>query len=124
MKRLIARLLGALLCVVLAGSALAFLTGVLRMTENMGFEYTLLGFLGAALIFYPLLRGPLGKAIARMLEGEDAESDLLLGSRMADLEDRLQELTLENQRLAEIEDRLEFAERLLTGQGDPIREQR
>jgi hypothetical protein len=117
------RVIGALLTAVLVVSGLAFLTGVLRMTEGMGFEYTLLGFAGAGLIYAVALRGPLGRAIGRMLEGEgESDADGVLGLRVADLEDRLQEISLETQRFAEIEDRLEFAERLLAGQRDQNRE--
>ncbi|MCA9767984.1 MAG: hypothetical protein KC485_04110, partial [Gemmatimonadetes bacterium] len=50
---------------------------------------------------------------AGMLEGGSSAEDPMLGVRLADVEDRLQEVSLETQRMMELEDRLEFAERLL-----------
>jgi hypothetical protein len=57
-----------------------------------------------------ILRGPLGKALARRIEGSagqaDGEAMAALQGRMADLEDRMD-------RMHEIEERLDFTERLL-----------
>jgi hypothetical protein len=77
----------------------------------------LAGLLGLGGMGWILLRGPVGKAIASMLEGSTADADMLVNSRVAELEDRLHELSLETQRLMEIEDRLEFAERMIAEQG-------
>lgn len=60
---------------------------------------------GAVLIF----RGPLGKAIARRIEGGTAASPEL-EARFADLEQRLADSEHERAELAE---RVEFAERML-----------
>jgi hypothetical protein len=68
-----------------------------------------------------MLRGPVGKALASMLEGGSGGEDHVLASRVADLEDRLQEVSLETQRFLEIEERLEFTERLLAQHTDPAR---
>jgi hypothetical protein len=74
------------------------------------------GLMGLGGMGWILLRGPVGKAIASMLEGGTVEADMLVQGRVAELEDRLHELSLETQRLMEIEDRLEFAERMIAEQ--------
>lgn len=56
-----------------------------------------------------ILRGPLGKAISRRLEGGSAASPEL-EARIADLEARLAEVEQERHELAE---RVDFAERVL-----------
>lgn len=60
---------------------------------------------GAVLI----LRGPIGKAIARRLEGSSTPS-AEAGARLGELEGRVAELERERHELAE---RVDFAERLL-----------
>ncbi len=52
-----------------------------------------------------VLRGPLGKAIARRIEGADAPG--------ADVEPVLQELDEVRARMLELEERMDFTERLL-----------
>lgn len=71
---------------------------------------------GAVFIF----RGPVGKAIARRLEGPDRAGSELAG-RVAELEARVGEL--EQERL-EVTERLEFTERMLGQLRDPSRELR
>lgn len=83
-----------------------------------GFEMVLAGMIALAGVSWILFRGPIGKAIAGMLEGHAVE-DPMVAARVADLEDRLAELSLETQRFLEIEDRLDFTERLLAQHTDP-----
>jgi hypothetical protein len=85
-----------------------------------GFEIVVAGLLALGGVSWILFRGPVGKAIAAMLEGT-AGGDPALAMRVDDLEDRLAEVSLETQRLMEIEDRLDFTERLLAQQTDPGR---
>jgi len=59
-----------------------------------------------------ILRGPLGKAIGRRLEGGSTGTPEL-EARVRELEERLQQLEAERGRVAEVEERLDFAERLL-----------
>ena len=59
-----------------------------------------------------ILRGPLGKALARRLEGK-AGADPALLERIEELEHRLGEMDRERARIGELEERLDFAERLL-----------
>jgi hypothetical protein len=58
-----------------------------------------------------LMRGPLGKAIARMLEGTPAPEGTL--DRHDDIEELLARSAEDRLRLMELEDRLDFAERML-----------
>lgn len=85
---------------------------------NEGMEGVVAGMLALGGVSWILFRGPIGKAIAGMLEGT-AGHDPALAMRVEDLEDRLAELSLETQRLMEIEDRLDFTERLLAQHTDP-----
>jgi len=59
-----------------------------------------------------ILRGPLGKALARRLEGRTGREDMA-GAAMAGISERLAELEQRDARVAELEERLDFAERLL-----------
>lgn len=75
--------------------------------------------LAAVLIF----RGPIGKSIARRIEGHAGAAPELSG-RVAELEQRLAQLEEERHRMAELEERLDFAERLLASAKEPVRELR
>ena len=68
-----------------------------------------------------VLRGPLGKAISRRLEGGSAASPEL-EAQVRELEDRLQQLEADRGRVAELEERLDFAERLLGRSAPAARE--
>ncbi len=62
-----------------------------------------------------VLRGPLGRALARAIElgaggGRSPDDE----ARVAQLEQRVADLETGQARMAELEERLEFAERLLT----------
>lgn len=103
------------------GSAL-FMAYLLSEGERSGFQSVIAGLGGLAGLGWLLLRGPVGKAIAAMLEGSDA-GDGLLAQRVADLEARLAdvehrgltsgEVDQAYARIAEMEERLEFTERML-----------
>lgn len=118
MKDTFSRLIGAVLAVGLIGGALGFIVGVFEMTRGEGIQFTILGLFAASLLYWIVLRGPLGRAIGSMLEGE-AVQDVGTLMRIEDVEDQVQALSLETQRLLEIEERLEFTERLLAKQSDP-----
>ena len=108
---------GMFLVLGLAGMAsivLAFVVDAASYADHPG--PVLAGLLGLGGMGWLLLRGPVGKAIASILEGGTPEADMMVNSRVAELEDRLHELSLETQRLMEIEDRLEFAERMIAEQ--------
>ena len=62
-----------------------------------------------------ILRGPFGKGLARAMEvGAGAGPQPELENRIAQLEQRVADLESVHGRLSELEERLDFAERLLT----------
>ena len=63
---------------------------------------------------------PVAKALARRIEGAGA-ADPGLAHEVDALRDEVDALRMLAPRLAELEERLDFAERLLTGQGEPAR---
>lgn len=72
--------------------------------------------LGAAAV--GVFTGPLGSALARRLGGGGNEPEV--SAELDDLRDRLQRLEAQQDRLADVETRLDFAERLLV-QDEPQR---
>jgi hypothetical protein len=115
------RFLGMTLVMFLVIMAGGFLIYVLEDLARRGSELAVIGVAGLGGMSWLVFRGPVGKALASMLEGSSGGEDQMLASRVADLEDRLQELSLETQRFLEIEERLEFTERLLAQHTDPAR---
>lgn len=67
-----------------------------------------------------ILRGPLGKALANRLEGRRAGPNDDAGE-VAELRERLQELEQQQGRMHELEERLDFAERLIAQQREQPR---
>ena len=59
-----------------------------------------------------IMRGPLGRALARRLEGNAGQGDAT-NAGVAGIAERVSELEQRDARLAELEERLDFAERLL-----------
>ena len=68
-------------------------------------------FLSAATVVN--LRGPLGKALARRTEGASGQVDTHLFPVVEELQGRVAELESRVERMHELEERLDFAERLL-----------
>jgi hypothetical protein len=79
----------------------------------------LFALLAVAGMYVALVRGPIGRGIGRMLEGNPGSDDKL-ADRMNQLESQNADLVYEQQRLLEVEERLDFAERLLAQRGAPI----
>ena len=79
---------------------------------NSGDLAPLLGTLGLcfSVVTVIVLKGPVGKALARRIGGEAGEDTV---RRLAQAEDRLHEVEELHARVAELEERLDFAERLL-----------
>ena len=109
---------GVLLTLGLTTAALTFLFGIIEQSRFVYNPTPVFGALAAGAIFFALLRGPIGKAIAKMLEGGSSAGDDQLTIRVEQLEDRLAELGMDQQRVSELEERLDFAERLLS-QSEP-----
>ena len=99
----------------MAGGFMVFLLDEVIRTGMIG---VLAGLAGLGGVTWIIFRGPVGKALDDLLEGTGG-GDPALAMRVEDLEDRLAEVSLETQRLMEIEDRLDFTERLLAQHTDP-----
>jgi hypothetical protein len=67
-----------------------------------------------------VLKGPLGRALAKRIEGSRA-ADHDTAQRLEEVEARLQTLELTQERMLELEERLDFAERLLAREMDTPR---
>jgi hypothetical protein len=68
-----------------------------------------------------ILRGALGKAWARRIEGARALPDATATAAVEELQGRVAELEQQVGRIHEIEERLDFAERLLARAREPER---
>ncbi|MDX2260568.1 MAG: hypothetical protein SFU84_02560 [Gemmatimonadales bacterium] len=116
------RSLGMVLVLGLMMIAGVFMAFLMDEAGRKGFEFLVIGMFGLAGMGWLLLRGPVGKALAGMLEGT-GPGDTMLVQRVADLEARLAdvehrgltsgEVDQAYARLAEMEERLEFTERML-----------
>ena len=106
--------LGVAITLALAGAGLTFLVAVMDESRNFDNPMPVFVVMAAAAMYFGLIRGPVGKAIAAMLSGETA-SDEHLAMRVEDLEARVAELSMEQSRMMELEGRVDFAERLLAG---------
>lgn len=115
------RLMAMVIVLMLAGGSMLFMAYMLDEAARHGFELVIAGLLGLGGMGFLLLRGPVGKAIAGMLEGSGVDG--ISASRIADLEARLADIEHRGltsgeveqayARIAEVEERLEFTERLL-----------
>jgi hypothetical protein len=68
-----------------------------------------------------ILRGPLGKAWAKRIEGAGGQVDTQVFPAVEDLQGRVTELEERVGRMHELEERLDFAERLLAQARQPER---
>lgn len=87
--------------------------------EVAPFVLGILTLVGGSLVL--IFRGPLGRAIAKRIEGGGRGG--LLEARVAELEQRLAEVEQERHRVAELEERLDFTERLLASANVPAKEE-
>ena len=104
---------GVVLTLGLTGGGLVFLFSMIEESRFINNPTPVFGALAGGAILFAIMRGPIGKAIARMLESHPAQDDQLV-QRVEQLEDRLSELGMDQLRVAELEERLDFAERLLS----------
>jgi hypothetical protein len=74
-----------------------------------GMMFTGMMLVGVVLI----LRGPVGRALARRIDGTAGQSEGISPAEADELRHRVSELEQQQGRLAELEERLDFAERLL-----------
>ena len=68
-----------------------------------------------------ILRGPLGKAWARRIEGASGQVDTHLFPVVEELQGRVAELESRVERMHELEERIDFTERLLAQQREQPR---
>jgi hypothetical protein len=68
-----------------------------------------------------ILRGPLGKALARRIEGASGQVDTHLFPLVEELQARVAELEQRQGTLHELEERIDFTERLLAQQREEAR---
>jgi hypothetical protein len=104
---------GVILTLGLTLGGLFFLFATMEESRGMPNAMPVFAALAAAGIYVALIRGPIGRAIAKMLEGQQVQDDHLV-MRVEQLEDRLSEFGMDQLRVAELEERLDFAERLLS----------
>lgn len=104
---------GVVLTLGITGMGLFFLFGVMEESRGINNPTPVFAGLAAGAVLFALLRGPVGRAIGKMLEGQQVQDDQLV-MRVEQLEDRLAELGMDQVRVAELEERLDFAERLLS----------
>jgi hypothetical protein len=74
----------------------------------------------AVLVAATLILWPLARALARRLEGK-AGADPQLRAEVDELRARLQEMEVNQSRVSELEERLDFAERVLAQKAEPQR---
>jgi hypothetical protein len=101
-----------LLAVSLAGAALLWVVFVVEEMRDLGAVVALVA--GTA-VFGWLAQGPVGKGLTRILTGNPSPPPLAVSEEYLDLHDQLRS---ELQRLHDVEDRLDFAERLLARQSE------
>lgn len=80
------------------------------LVENLATILAITGIIGFVAL------GPIGRALARRIEGREPG-----GTDLAGLESRLAELEQQARRTAELEERLDFAERMLAQGRDAAR---
>lgn len=106
------RVLGLALTLGLTAMGLLFLAFILDEGRSFNNPMPVFALLIGGGVFASLMFGPIGKAIARMLEADTQVDDHLI-MRVEDIEARIAELSMEQSRVSELEERLDFAERLL-----------
>jgi len=112
------RLTGFTLSIALVGSALLFMMYTL---DQMNGYAALFSLAAGTAAFGWLAVGPFGQAIKRLLTDDPTRTPVEPSAEFYELQDQVQALSLEMQRMQELEDRLDFAERLLTRQAEATR---
>jgi hypothetical protein len=99
--------------------SIAAIAGYLLLSAKLGAGFAIVvGILGACgLTALGVLRGPVGRAWARRIEQDGTGG--ASAEELDQLHARLEELEAGQSRIADLEERLDFAERLLTRQREP-----
>lgn len=101
-----------MLTIVLAVSLLIFMGVMVAASQGIDNPMPFAGLVAGTIMAVALWFGPVGRAIARMLEGKALHDDRDQ-VRIDQIESQLLDQGYDQQRIAELEERLEFAERLL-----------
>lgn len=105
--------LALMLTLGLTGMGLFYLAFVLDEGRHIDNPMPIAALLVGGVVFSAIMFGPVGRALGKMLEG-DAPVDDQIAMRVEDLEARIAELTMEQSRVGELEDRLDFTERMIS----------
>lgn len=106
------KFIGMVLTLGLTGMAIGFLIATMEEARGMHDPTPVFGIVAGAVVFGVLLRGPVGKAIGKMLDGGETV-DTRLSQRVEQLEAQVFDSVSDQQRIAELEERVDFAERML-----------
>jgi hypothetical protein len=109
---------GAALATGLGIAGLCVLVGFTVVSVRLGLGFAIPGIFALAGLGAAVFLGPVGRALARRLESAPGDA---AGAELDDLRGRLAATEQLQARVAELEERLDFAERLLTRQQDPAR---
>ncbi|HEY4321132.1 MAG TPA: hypothetical protein VGM77_08110 [Gemmatimonadales bacterium] len=118
MNRNGSKLIGAVLTMGLTVAGLTFLVGMVGMSKQIDSPMPLVGLVFGGLMFGALWFGPVGRALGRMLDTRPI-GDEQMQLQIDQLESRVLDAGVDQQRLAELEERLDFAERLLAQRNAP-----
>lgn len=110
------RITGFVLAMALIAASGAYLL-ILMKDRNFGYETFVMAAWGLG-VFSWLVAGPVGRGIKSLLADSPVPIAVEPSAEFYDLQDQVQALSLEMQRMRELEDRLDFAERLLTRHGE------
>jgi hypothetical protein len=111
---------GVLALAVLLIALIAALAVILEASPVMREVGAILG-LGFGVAVTLILRGPLGQALAQLLGAEDPRARELQSRLSGQLDEVLEELRALRQDTADLQERMDFTERLLSRQADPAR---
>jgi hypothetical protein len=112
------RITAAVLTLGLTIAALTFFVGMVQTSRQIDTPMPFVGLVFGGLMFGALWLGPVGRAIGRMLDSKAGPDDQTL-QQFDQLEARLVDAGVDQQRLMELEDRVEFAERMLAQRQAP-----
>jgi hypothetical protein len=109
------RFFGMVTTLGVVGMSLLFMFAMAESAHNGHDPAPVFGIIVAGVFLSLLVKGPVGHAIGKMLEGSSStHDDSQLRDRIDQLEGQLTDFTLDQQRIMELEERLDFAERLLS----------
>ncbi|MGH7583010.1 MAG: hypothetical protein ACREL5_07295 [Gemmatimonadales bacterium] len=119
MSRSFSRFWGVVLTLGLTISGLIFAFAIVDDNHGNPQDLAIASLVVMGAFYVLMIRGPVGKAIARMLEG--GGQDEQTAARLAQIEAQQADLIADSQHMLDLEERLDFAERILAERQDPMR---